>query len=120
MDHLCATTSGSWGPAPCLQIFFFFKIMQFSGNFKEKTPVLSKFWALAPLTKILDTPLATLVEINSHVAFAVLLFQKEAPVELEPGLSDIAKNAILQTMPTEITGEVCRIEDSPFRILKVR
>ena len=28
---------------------FFFQIMQFSGNFKGKTPVLSKFWAQAPL-----------------------------------------------------------------------
>ena len=44
----------------------FFKIMQFSGNFKEKSHILSKFWAqgpslgvkspLGPLTKILDPP----------------------------------------------------------------
>ncbi len=44
-----------------------FTIMQFPGNFKEKSPILSKFWAqgpysevktlLAHLTKILDPPL---------------------------------------------------------------
>ena len=33
---------GCPGP-PCPQDFF--KIMQFSGNFKGKTPILSKFWA---------------------------------------------------------------------------
>ncbi len=52
-------SSGSRGEGPCPQDFFF-KIMQFSGNFKGKTPILSKFWAHArkqlhcPLTKILD------------------------------------------------------------------
>ncbi len=50
------------GSPPCLQDFF--KIMQFSGNFRGKTPILSKFWpqgppwgqklCWAPLTKILD------------------------------------------------------------------
>ncbi len=36
---------GGLGP-PCHQDFF--KIMQFSGNFKGKTPILSKFWAQGP------------------------------------------------------------------------
>ncbi len=56
---------GAWGsgsPPSCPQDFF--KIMQFAGNFKGKTPILSQVWAqvpplgvktlLAPLTKILD------------------------------------------------------------------
>ncbi len=38
---------GSRGPgAPCPQDFF--KIMQFSGKFKGKTPILSKFWVQGP------------------------------------------------------------------------
>ncbi len=46
----------------------FFQIMQFSCNFKGKTPIFSKFWAQgplgskfhwAPLTKILDPRLDT-------------------------------------------------------------
>ena len=54
---------GSWGPGPLSPIYIF-QIMQFSGNFKGQTPILSKFWAQglplgsklgwAPLTKILD------------------------------------------------------------------
>ncbi len=52
-------TSGS--RPPCPQDFF--KIMQFSGNFKGRPPILSTFWAQGPprvqtplghLTKILD------------------------------------------------------------------
>ena len=45
----------------------FFKIIQFSGNFEGKSPILSRFWAqgpppgvktpLGPLTKILDLAL---------------------------------------------------------------
>ena len=55
---------GAWPPLPP----DFFKIMQFSGNFKGKTPILSKLWAQGPLgsklwwallTKILDPPLHT-------------------------------------------------------------
>ncbi len=34
------------GPAPLPQDFFL--NMQFSGNFKGKTPILSKLWAQAP------------------------------------------------------------------------
>ena len=40
-------TSGSRGPAPLVPKILF-KIMQFSGNFKGKTPILSKFWAHGP------------------------------------------------------------------------
>ena len=49
--------------------------MQFSGNFKGKTPILSKFWAqapplgsklLSPLTKILDPRLETKKEKQIH------------------------------------------------------
>ncbi len=39
---------GFWGHGPPLPPRLF-KIMQFSGNFKGKTPILSKVWAQAPL-----------------------------------------------------------------------
>ncbi len=35
-----------WGPTPCPKDFL--KIMQFSGNFKGRTLILSKFWAQGP------------------------------------------------------------------------
>ena len=38
---------GALGVCPLLQDYF--KIMQFSGNSKRKPPILSKFWAQAPL-----------------------------------------------------------------------
>ncbi len=63
------------GARPPLPPRFFFKIMQFSGNFKGKPPILSKCWAQgpslgskqhrAPLTKILDLCL-----LGSHVPAA--------------------------------------------------
>ena len=61
-----ADPGGPVGPPP---IPIFFKIMHFSGCFKGKTPILSKFWAQGPplgskrhwgpLTKILDPRLAS-------------------------------------------------------------
>ncbi len=51
----------------------FFKIMQFSGNFKGKPPISSKFWAqgppgvktpLDPLTKILDPRLCSVCSVS--------------------------------------------------------
>ena len=51
--HQCLTTvpscrsRGPWGPGPPLPQEFFL-IMQFSGNFKGKTPILSKFWVQGP------------------------------------------------------------------------
>ncbi len=38
---------GAWGPGPPLPPRFL-QLMQFSGNFKGKSPILSKFWAQGP------------------------------------------------------------------------
>ncbi len=44
--HSSSGSRGALGDRAPLQDFF--KIMQFSGNFKGKTPILSKFWAQGP------------------------------------------------------------------------
>ncbi len=55
-------SGGPWGPGPpCPQDFF--KIMQFSEDFKGKTPILSKFQALAPLgSKLCWAPLTKILD----------------------------------------------------------
>ncbi len=68
---------------PCPQDLF--KIMQFSGNFDGKTPVVSTFWAQgplgsklgwAPLTKILNPPL-WLPSLQGYISyFSVSLFTR--------------------------------------------
>ncbi len=43
-----------------------FKIKQFSGNFKGKPLILSKFWCQGPLTKILDPPLESVLSAKAR------------------------------------------------------
>ena len=46
MRHSRGSRGALWAWPPCPQDFF--KIMQFSGNFKGKSPIFSKFWAQGP------------------------------------------------------------------------
>ena len=53
-------------PPPYPQV----KIMQFARNFKVKTPILTKFWAQAPLgVKTLLGPLTKLLDMRLHPVY---------------------------------------------------
>ena len=65
---------GSRHGPPLPPRFFVFKMMQFSGNFKGKAPVLSKFWAQDPCQNSAGPPCQTCLSCESPHCVWILVY----------------------------------------------
>ena len=109
-SNVSSRPRGPAGPGPSPYPQDFFKIMQFSGNFKGKTPILSKFWAQGPpplgsklrwaaLTKILDAPLNVTFSFYSLTSHPESLFLFEKACQWQSTKWQVMWSRVLTILP---------------------